>query len=353
VPHNITVEVGVYCRLMIITAILLIIEIHFEAIFINLGYARCAAFNSLLTGIGVDVICTYFLIYKLNLGMQGAGFAQIIVKASRITVWLVLMFHYGLFTTIFIAAKNEALFTSKEMMIFLKLAVPAVLSNISGWLIFELQIMAIANIHDISTPALAAGAIWMQSSTVLAAVQEGWLKITLMRTLNLLGMKDPGAYKSFATICFLSALVVAMLNIPLLLFGDRICSIVSNDSDVQWYFRKLIWVLVLHSQLKIACANAAVLFVPMGKGLLRVVVNIICFYFIATPISAVGALTNIWTTSVLIKLTFCLATTPMAMALIAVFLFGYLCIMDWKKVAELINARANSDKKQMQPEQEN
>jgi len=173
VPPEITVEVGVYCRLMIITAFFLNIEMHFECIFINLGYARCAAFNSFITGVGIDVICTYFFIYKFELGMWGAGCAQIIVKGSRIAVWLVLMLYYGLFSTIFVVSKREVLLSSKEVMVFLKLAVPSIASNLTGWLIFELQLMAIANIGGISTSALAAGAIWVQSETTLAAVQNG------------------------------------------------------------------------------------------------------------------------------------------------------------------------------------
>merc|ERR1719317_782241 len=101
VPSDMTTEIGIYCRLMIITALFIILEIHLEAIFVNLGYARCAAFNSLITGIGIDLICTYFFIYKLDLGMMGAAFAQIVVKVSRNIVWLFLILYYGIFSTIF------------------------------------------------------------------------------------------------------------------------------------------------------------------------------------------------------------------------------------------------------------
>jgi len=144
---------------MIITVLLLMTELHIENIFINLGYARCATFNSLICGVGVDVICTYFFIYKLDLGMTGAAYAQIVVKASRNIVWFVLILYYGLFSTIFKVTKREVLLSSKEVKVFFKLGVPSILSNFFGWLIFELQIMAIANINGISTPALAAGAI--------------------------------------------------------------------------------------------------------------------------------------------------------------------------------------------------
>merc|ERR1719193_2777577 len=83
VPSDIADEVGVYCRLMIVTSLLLILEIHLQSIFINMGHARCVTLNSLVTGIGIDVFCSYFFICKLELGMRGAAFAQIAVMISR------------------------------------------------------------------------------------------------------------------------------------------------------------------------------------------------------------------------------------------------------------------------------
>jgi Na+-driven multidrug efflux pump len=347
VPSHIAAEVGVYCRLMIITALLLILETHLETIFINLGYARCATFNSLITGVGIDTICTYFLIYKLDLGTTGAACAQIVVKASRNIVWLVLILYYGLFSTIFITTKRQVLLSRKEVIVFFKLAVPSILNNFSGWLIYELQIMALANINGISTPALAAGAIWVQSESALAAVQQGWTQITMMRTIKLLGKRDPGAWKSYTILCILSELVVAVCNIPLLLWGEDLSTVVSNDPDVRRWFGKIIWVLALHSQIKISAVNAGVLFIPMGKAILQIAVNTICFYIIATPVTAVVSLTDMVTSSVSLKLTICLATTPMASSLIGIFEYAYLSLMDWSRIAKVINDRANTDKEQI------
>jgi len=346
VPSDITVEVGKYCRLMIVTALLLISDIHFETIFINLGYARCTTLNSLITGIGIDVICTWFFIYKLDLGMKGAGFSQIVVKTSRNIVWLLLVLWYGIFSTIFIATKREVLVNSREIAVFLKLSVPSILSNFAGWLIFELQIMAIANIRGISTPALAAGAIWVQSETTLAAVQQGWIQITMMRTLKLLGMRDPCAWKSYAILCVLSELLVGICNIPFIFCGENLSTVVSNDLDVQWWFKRIVWVLVIHSQSRIGAIVGSVLLIPMGKAVLGLVITTVCFYMIAAPISAVLSLTDLLTTSVLTKLTFCLATTPMATLLMSICEFGYLGFLDWNKVAKVINDRANNDKEQ-------
>lgn len=345
VPSDIAIEVGVYCRLMIITTLLLILEIHLECIFINLGYARCATFNSLITGIGIDVIFTYFFMYKLDLGIRGAAFAQIVVKISRNTVWLVLTLYYGLFSTIFVVSKSEVLLSSKELMVFFKLAAPSMMINFSGWMIYELQILLIANIHGISTSALAAGAIWIQIQTTLSAIQHGWNQITLIRTLKLLGMRDPCAWKSYTILCVLSFLVVTVCNIPLLVSGNSISKVVSNDRNVQKWFEKIMWVLVMHSELRINYVNASVLFIPMGKAVLQVTVNLVCFYLIATPVTVIVLLTDWVTSSIILKLTFCLASTSIAATFVSMFELGYLLLMDWKKAVKVINDRANTDKK--------
>merc|ERR1719285_839433 len=111
-----------------------------------------------------------------------------------------------------------------------------------------------------------------------------------MRTLKLLGMQDPGAAKSYTILCVLSSLVVAIFNIPLILWGKNLATVVSNDPDVQEWFGRIVWVLAAHSQSRIGGTNGCVLFIPMGKGLLGVAVKFFCFYLIATPFGVVMAL---------------------------------------------------------------
>ena len=90
IERHIADEITTYTSYMIISSILLMLEAHIENVFINLGYTKSAAFNSFLTGLGVDVVSTYLLIFRMNLGTKGAAFAQIIVKSARIwcgSVW--------------------------------------------------------------------------------------------------------------------------------------------------------------------------------------------------------------------------------------------------------------------------
>ena len=53
-----------------------------EIAFVNLGFARCSTFNSLLTGVGVDCVCAYLFILRWGLGCAGAAYVQIAVKAT-------------------------------------------------------------------------------------------------------------------------------------------------------------------------------------------------------------------------------------------------------------------------------
>ena len=96
VPATISNLVGTYSMYMIPVGWMLMLEVHLELIFINLGFERCAAFNSLLTGLGVDITCTYFFVYRWEWGIKGVALSQVSVKAARILVWVVLTVHYRL-----------------------------------------------------------------------------------------------------------------------------------------------------------------------------------------------------------------------------------------------------------------
>ena len=62
---------------------LLLFECAVEAVFITSGYARSASFNSLLTGLGVDVLCNYVFVYRWRWGVRGAALAWSAVRPSR------------------------------------------------------------------------------------------------------------------------------------------------------------------------------------------------------------------------------------------------------------------------------
>ena len=410
IEKGITDQVNVYCQLMTITGALLIVEVHLECLFINLGYVRCAALNSLLTGLGVDIVCTWFFIRIWSWGMLGAALVQIVVRCSRIFLWMVFVAVFRLHRVMFviggdrrradaavqegqqggrgqqqasgrreeeeeeeevdnddIAADDDSqahgrgpsatpsspsaaivadpIFSVAELKIFLSLNLNQIANFLSGWFVFELQIVAMAHIADIPKAAVAAGAIWIQLESCIAAVQNGWITATNMRTLNLLGKMDRGAPKAFAMLCGLSALVVAVTNVPLLVGGDAIASVVSNDTDVQYWFRQIVWILVIHSQTRISCINAMAIFVPIGQGKRQLVANIVAFYLIGAPIGGVLALTDLGTTSVAAKMGWCVAISTIAQTLLALYGFIFLARLDWAKTSKVINERANTDKK--------
>jgi Na+-driven multidrug efflux pump len=174
VPPQIADNVLLYCQLMTVSTVLNIFGSHLEQVFIALGYAKCATFNSLVAGLGVDVVGSYFLIFKYSYGVKGAAWTSILVKLARVLIWLFLACYFKLWGTIFGRGSGEKLLSWTEFKIFIRIGLPSILQRLAGWLIFELQIMALANIRGITRPALAAGAVWVQCESSLASIQAGW-----------------------------------------------------------------------------------------------------------------------------------------------------------------------------------
>ena len=308
-----------------------------------LGYPKCATINSLVTGCGVDIVFAWLFLYKWQLGIRGAAMVQIIVKATRNLLWIAFILYYRLGRTLFISSSKEPLLNMKEFRVFAAQAWPNVLSNLSGWFIFELQIMAIANIKGITNAQLAAGAIWVQCESALASIQSGWLNVIQMRTMNLLGKQDPGARKSFFLLCTISFLLVLLTNIPVLIWSDGVAGLVSNKVDVQNVFKQLSWVLVFHSQTRVCSITASFLLIPMGRGTFGVLLCFVCFYLIASPVAGTAALSDYITTSVITKMLFCVSTSAIAQTCIAVVGYLFLLRINWGETAAIINARANTD----------
>lgn len=205
VPQSIAAEVGVYTRLMLPNAVLILVDIHIETVFMNLGFAKSCSINSVLTGLGVDVAVTYMLVYRWRWGVRGMALAQLTVRLSRIIVFGLLIGWNGLgrvflgkaafrrttdapdtgraadapappLSSAFEGGDDEAavppnttkrpherLCDRKEAKIFVSLGAPGIGSNLSGWLIFELQILALANIHVCYAPQIRTQAIGSQT----------------------------------------------------------------------------------------------------------------------------------------------------------------------------------------------
>eukprot|EP00808_Paulinella_micropora_P022150 g11928.t1 len=353
VPHHISAEVGAYCRIMVVLGPLLLLEIHVESVFINLAYVKSATFNSLLTGIGVDVAVTYTFIYHLQLGMKGAAYAQLVVRLSRLLVWTCLVFFHGISSAFITPSSSssssswptslpdddpaiasiptphpadhvalppphpdhvEPIFSYREWKVFLSQCLPAVAENLSSWFIFELQIMLLANVPDVSQNALAAGAIWVQLESTMASIQHGWIQVTSIRTIKLLGKQDPLACRSWGLLTILSCAVVALTNLPLFLCSHSLSRLISNNAEVSDWFRKLVWVLALHTQTRILSSCVSDIFIPIGKGRILVVLCMIAFYVIGAPVACLAALTELITNSMLVKIIFCVACSSIAQA---------------------------------------
>jgi Na+-driven multidrug efflux pump len=218
---------------------------------------------------------------------------------------------------------------------------------LAGWFVFELQVMIIANIHGIPQAAMAAGAIWVQIETSLAAAQDGWLRTTSMRTLQLLGKNDPGARRAFELFNWLAAASVAISNVFIVVFRKELSQVISNDAEVQQWLADIVWVLAAHTQTRISCLNPLFLFIPLGKGMLRTVITFVSFYLVALPIVFLVALTDLATTQVPSKLVACVGYSSIAQAVMFIWMFWYLRRLDWQDAAMIINRRANNDRREV------
>eukprot|EP00930_Biecheleria_cincta_P079024 TRINITY_DN6668_c0_g1_i2.p1 TRINITY_DN6668_c0_g1~~TRINITY_DN6668_c0_g1_i2.p1 ORF type:complete len:523 (+),score=56.01 TRINITY_DN6668_c0_g1_i2:32-1570(+) len=339
-------DVSVYCRLMVISAIVNIFNSHFEVALNNMGWVKYTMWTSLVTGLGINGLCTSVFILKFGWGIYGAALARIVVQLSRLCAYLLLMKKAGLiyiFRTSNVA--REQILTRRESWEFTGMAIPSLLSSLAGWLIFELQILAITNIRGISEASLAAGALWVQFEGAMAAAQGGWINSASMRSLNLLGRKDPGACKAFWLFHNMSAVVVAAMNVLLLSLQSALCSVVSDDLSVHRWFGQIFWLLTLHMQTRISCLVTTVFFIPLGKGMLRTLITFVSFYVIAAPIALTIALTDLITNSVGIKLGACVGCTSMAQLVQFLFNAVYLCRLDWHQAGMIINQRANADRR--------
>ena len=350
VPHEIATPVGIYTRVQIGTACLFLLECHLEQLFISLGYSTCDAFIGLVSGLGLDVGCTYYFVYIRGYGMLGFALKEVVVKASRIVLWLLLSCAFGLWHTLFVplaAAKLEPLFTWRELRIFFSQVAPRYVQSLSGWLIFELQLLALSSIPGMTNEGRAAGAIWVQCESALAATMAGWITVANLRAQKLLGGLDShGAARSFLAHNILAALLVAVFNtLPLLLFDEPISKLVTNDAKVRHALEPLLWVLAVHVQTRITNLATGNLLIPVGKPWLNVLTTFFAFYVLGAPVSALGAFTNLLVTDLKGKMLFCVGCTSIAQAFLAVVYVIVLCRLDWSATARMVHSRAQSDQR--------
>jgi len=343
VPLSNADEVERYCRLMIITAILNIFNQHLQVVLNNLGYVKSTMLNSLVMGFFLDSSCNYLFVLKWGWGMEGAALARIVVQLCRLILFLVTVGWFGLYRAMCVVSDMaEPLLNKTEFREFVKMGQPQLLANWCSWLVFELQLMAMANISGITTEALAAGAIWVNFETAMAASQEGWMTSTVMRVMALLGKSDPGARPAFWLLHNLSAFTVVLFNVVFLLLQPPLCRLVSNDALTQYYLEKILWILVFHTQTRISCVTMF-LYIPTGKGNYRIYLSFVAFYCIAVPIVAVVALSDLVTTSVVAKLAVCVGGTSIAQFVLAVVFSFWLHRLDWDEASAMISGRANTD----------
>lgn len=355
IPADIAAEVHTYNLIMIVTNWFQICNMHMEALVTNLEYAKSTTVVSFLGG-GLQVLCSYTFIYRLGWGMVGNAIGGILVEFGRSTVFITLILAFGLLrklrraegTVISEGADSapEPLVSWKDFLEFLSLTGPQFLSNLGGWVVFEFQMLALANIRGISKDALAAGAAWVQLEGTLAASQQGWLASCSIRSVRLLGKGDPGAAKAFTLFQVMASTVVGVSNVFLFIFREEICRMMSEDAAVQGWLEQIFWVLIIHTQTRICSCSSVCLFIPAGRGKFQIFWTFASFYFVASPIAGIVALTDLVTNSMAPKMLACVGLTSIAQTMQLVVFYIALCGMDWQEASAIVNGRVNDDRQQ-------
>merc|ERR1719221_1081885 len=319
---------------------------------VNLGFAKSITVVSLVSGT-LNVLCSYMFVYSLGWGMFGNALGSIFVECGRAAVFGIIICMWGLWKPrprtdggAATDSEPESFVSRRDVKEFVKLAVPQCLSMFAGCIVFELQMIALTNIRDIPKDALAAGAAWVQLENMLCASMLGFVTCGTNRTITLLGKMDLGAKNAFMQIFGMASAVVAMVNVLLVVFSSGLCAVMSNDENVQEWLKQIFWVLVVHSQSKVASWLTASLFIPVGRGTFMIVWTSVSSYVIASPIALFVSLTDIVTTSIVTKMLACVGLTSIAQVIQLVVFIITLRMMDWAKAAKTIADRVADEEQE-------
>lgn len=336
-----------YTRYSVLTSALLCTNMHLEAMLVNLRYVWSVSVISAVTGVVVQVGAAFLLISVLNLGAVGAVLAEAVVEATRLILLISCVLFFGLQRYFLVSAAEgqrpagEPLLGRHDVCEFFSMGVPSILRNFAGWFIFELQIVVLVNIKGLPLAALAAGAMWVSAETASCSSQEGWLRVIKMRTLELLGAKDPGAWEGFVITNALSFAVVAAGCAVMLHFQGEISALLTSDPEVRHWFGLSLWVLAFHSVMHLLYVNATSLLVPLGHYKMSVLSVVLPFYGVALPVMLLVCLSDLVTTNLTVKVLACLGASSLALATVAVTGYLYVgCWMDWSKASSMVHDRA-------------
>jgi len=344
IADDVAKGVGTYCSWMMITQFFWIIVMHFVTLFSSLKYNITLACVAFIGGVCIDMLCSYFFVYKLEWGIRGVAWAQMSVVISQFLVGLAVAKCLGLWDLFFVC-NSESIFNWEEFRIFFRLSIPKILQNFGSWFVFELQIIFVTHIHGISSAAIAASAIWIQTETALASIQTGWVRVTNIRILDLLGQrKGREAAISFFTMSVAAFIIVGVYNLVFYIFMDDIATAMTNDHDAQKELKKIIWLLIPHSQSRITAIIHYALLPAINRGIFASITVYISFYFFGMGQGIAFGLEDWVISDKVYQNVSCLSMAIIGQIMMIVFGTAYFCFMSWQQVAIEVNERANSDK---------
>jgi len=344
-------QTAIYNRWMILNSFFLAILLQLQRILKCLKYNQFCMVISFLCGCFIDMVLCYILIYKLEYGIVGVAMTQILKNLATVLLYLAGISYYGLWTTFFGRTTNRILLPREEVRTFVSISGPTIGRFFGSWFIFEIQMLVLGEISGITKPAVAASAIWLQSSGALCTVNNSCDEVNVIRAMFHLGRGD-GAFarKSFAFLLVLASAVVGIVNIALFLAQDSISTGLSNDKEVQQWLIGIIWLLFVGLQFRVVANTCANTMQSVNHGVAAVAFTFFSAYAIALPICTTIAWGHWVKADLLTRLLFALGIQTITSLCVSVLDGGYLWRTDWSLLAEEVQARAKGKSKSIETE---
>lgn len=356
VSEDIAKLITPYCTIMVAMNQIKTLNMPVEVIIVNLGYTKSLVWNSLLSGLLVQIFMSYYLISVKEMGVVGAALAEICAQSMRLLYWAVMTHYFDLWNCFFgsIGPDSLSLFDTGEMRLFVSLAVPRMLSFVATWICpNDLIILFLVNISGIPESLETATLIMLTVHHLENAALNGFTTAIRIRVLNLLGLSKTCSYpvdarRSFRFNVKLTVIANAFLNLVAFCLVIPTSRIISNDEDVRSWYQKLGWLYLFRCISTNSTAHVVDMFLtPLKYGHQEVAIGGLSYFLVGLPCTILATLTNVFTTSLQWKVLnmFLFSQVVPTTTRTIIFYAFMVYFLNWSASATTMRDRAMSDRR--------
>jgi len=320
-----------YCRLMIISTLLQLIESYVGVVMMSLDHNSFIVFLGPLSSFGIYFPVLYVSLIKYHLGLKAIVLASMAFYSFRLLMWFIYI-KISHLEYIIRPIPGTAWTTKAGRTEFLHIAPWLIIDELSVGSLTELMFLLLWKIKDVPESLLAYAALWMELMYFFGAVKEGLVWATFHRTIGLIYKGDPNSKTVFWLNLFLSTMTVLVLNIIVLGSYGSLGSLLTNNEEQNAWGKFLVWTLVLHVQIMVMNECSSSILKGINKASLCLRANVFTSYAIAVPL----VLTFMWSDSISVptKACICLCTCTIAKSVSLCIFCGYTHMMRWKLLVQ-------------------